>query len=142
MPNQTAIRFGYPETLIREYTHWIVLLRDPQVTLGSLVLCARSDATAFAALPFGAFEEMGTVVHDVERVLHTAFNYEKINYLMLMMVDPNVHFHVLPRYAEGRSACGLTISDPGWPGAPKLNESRDLTSVQRHALCSHIISYW
>ena len=142
MTNQTAIRFGYPETLIREYEHWVVLLREQQVTLGSLVLCAKSDATAFSALPFGAYEEMGTVVRDIERVLRAAFEYEKINYLMLMMVDPNVHFHVVPRYAEERSACGLTISDPGWPAAPKLAEFRNLTSVERDALCTHIISYW
>ena len=142
MLNQTEFRFGYPETLIREYQHWVVLLREQQVTLGSLVLCAKSEATAFSALPFGAFIEMRTVVRDVERVLHAAFKYEKINYLMLMMVDPNVHFHVLPRYAEERSACGLTISDLGWPGAPKLDESRNLSSMERAALCTHIIGYW
>ena len=38
MTNQTAVRFGYPHTLIREYEHWFVLLREPQATLGSLVL--------------------------------------------------------------------------------------------------------
>ena len=97
MPNQTIIRFGHPETLIREYEHWVVLLREQQVTLGSLVLCAKSDATAFSDLPTDAFEEMGTVVRDIERVLGAVVGYEKINYLMLMMVDPNVHFHVFPQ---------------------------------------------
>ena len=142
MPNQTIIRFGYPETLVREYEHWVVLLREQHVTLGSLVLCAKSDATAFSELAVDVFEEMGTVVSDIERVLNAAFRYEKINYLMLMMVDPNVHFHVFPRYAGERSACGLTMSDLGWPGAPKLNESRELTPAERDALCGHITSYW
>ena len=140
--NQTAIRFGYPDTLIREYDQWVVLLREQQVTLGSLVLCAKSDSTEFSSLSSGAFEEMQIVIRDIERALRTAFKYDKINYLMLMMVDPNVHFHVVPRYAEERSACGLTISDPGWPAAPKLAEFRNLTSVERDALCTHIISYW
>ena len=45
MTNQTAVRFGYPDTLIREYDHWLVLLREPQATLGSLILCEKSDAT-------------------------------------------------------------------------------------------------
>ena len=142
MPNQTMTRFGYPDTLICEYNHWVVLLREMHVTLGSLVLCSRSHATAFSKLPTGAFEEMETVVNDIERAVAKAFRYDKINYLMLMMVDPNVHFHVLPRYAEERSACGLTISDLGWPGAPKLDESRDLSSMERAALCTHIIGYW
>ncbi len=142
MMNETTKRFGYPETLIREYEHWVVLLREQHVTLGCLVLCAKSDAKAFSHLPAGAFEEMGAVIRDVERVLGAAFSYDKINYLMLMMADPNVHFHIFPRYAEERSACGLTLSDPGWPGAPKLDEFRELTRLERDALCRHIIDYW
>ena len=142
MTNQTAVRFGYPETLIREYDHWLVLLRESQVTLGSLVLCAKSGATEFSALPAPAFVEMGTVVRDIEHALKAAFSYDKINYLMLMMVDPNVHFHVIPRYSEARSACGLTIADPGWPVAPQLGEAHDLTPVERERLRTHISNYW
>jgi diadenosine tetraphosphate (Ap4A) HIT family hydrolase len=142
MPNQTAIRFGYPQTLVREYGHWVVLLREPQPTLGSLILCANSEATEFSALPGEAFAEMGTVVGDIERVLKTAFGYDKINYMMLMMVDPNVHFHVIPRYAEARSACGLSIVDKGWPALPQLGEAGDLTPAQRDDLIAYISGYW
>jgi diadenosine tetraphosphate (Ap4A) HIT family hydrolase len=142
MPNQTAIRFGYPDTLIREYEHWVVLLREPQPTLGSLILCAKADVTGFSALPGGAFAEMGTVVGDIERALKAAFDYDKINYLALMMVDPNVHFHVIPRYAEPRSACGLAIADAGWPALPQLGEATDVAPAQRDALIAHISGYW
>jgi len=142
MANQTALRFGYPETLIREYQHWLVLLREPQATLGSLVLCAKSGATEFSALPDEAHIEMGTVVREIEHALKAAFAYDRINYLMLMMVDPNVHFHVLPRYSEARSACGLTIPDPGWPAMPQLGEALDITSSQRDALKVHISEHW
>ena len=142
MTNQTAVRFGYPDTLIREYEHWFVLLREPQATLGSLVLCAKSDATEFSALPMEAHTEMGTVVGEIENALKTAFAYEKINYLMLMMVDPNVHFHVIPRYSEPRTACGLTITDPGWPALPKLGEAREINSSERESLIAHISGFW
>lgn len=142
MTNQTALRFGYPQTLIREYDHWLVLLREPQATLGSLVLCAKSDATEFSALSSAAFKEMGTVVGDIERALKAAFDYERINYLMLMMVDPNVHFHVIPRYSQARSACGLTIADPGWPAMPQLGAAQEITPQQRDALRAHITGYW
>ena len=135
-------RFGYPDTLICEYNHWVVLLREQQVTLGSLILCSSSDATAFSKLPVGAFEEMGAVVNDIERVISEAFHYDKINYLMLMMVDPNVHFHVIPRYSSERSACGLTLIDTGWPAAPKLAEHREVTLSERDALCQHIRGFW
>jgi len=142
MTNQTAIRFGYPETLIREYEFWLVLLREPQATLGSLVLCAKSEATEFSALPMEAHLEMGTVVQEIERALKAAFDYDKINYLMLMMVDPNVHFHVIPRYSETPSGCGLTIPDPGWPVMPQLGVAQDITSVEREALIAFISEYW
>jgi diadenosine tetraphosphate (Ap4A) HIT family hydrolase len=142
MPNQTMTRFGYPDTLIREYDHWVLLLRETQVTLGSLILCSSSDETAFSSLPAGAFAEMGEVVNDIERALGEALRYDKINYLMLMMVDPNVHFHVFPRYATERSACGLTMNDAGWPAAPKLDVSRELTPSERDALCQHIRDFW
>ncbi len=142
MSNQTAVRFGYPDTLIREYEHWLVLLREPQATLGSLILCAKSGATEFSNLPLEAHTEMGTVVREIEHALKTAFAYDKINYLMLMMVDPNVHFHVIPRYSEARSACGLTIADPGWPVLPRLGEARDITATERDALRACISSHW
>jgi len=142
MTNQTAVRFGYPDTLIREYDHWLVLLREPQATLGSLVLCAKADVTEFSALSREDYEEMGVVIGDIERVLSAAFSYEKINYLMLMMVDPNVHFHVIPRYSEARTACGITVADPGWPVVPQLGEARDISLAEREALREYISGYW
>ena len=142
MSNRTAIRFGYPHTLIREYEHWIVLLREQQVTLGSLVLCTTSEATAFASLPADAYTELGTVVQDIERVLGAAVEYEKINYLMLMMSDPNVHFHVLPRYPGSRTACGLTVDDHGWPAAPDLKQTLDLDTESRSKLCAYLGELW
>src|SRR5678815_4933470 len=100
--NPTIEKFGYPATLIKEFDHWLVLLRPAQVTLGSLVLAAKGDATAYGDLPREAFTEQGEVVAAVERLLRDFVDYEKINYVMLMMVDPNPHFHVIPRYAGSR----------------------------------------
>src|SRR5678816_1306234 len=97
--NSTIEKFGYPATLLREFEHWVVLLRPAQVTLGSLVLAAKSDATAFSDLPDEAFAEQAVAVRSIETALRSFCDYERINYLMLMMVDPNVHFHVLPRYS-------------------------------------------
>ena len=42
--------------------------------------------------------EFGQVVKDLENALKKSFNYMQINWLMLMMKDKHVHFHVLPRY--------------------------------------------
>ncbi len=96
--NDTMTTFGYPESCVREYTHWAVLLRPKQVTLGSLILVCKDEARAFGDITPGAFVELATAVADLERTLKSAFDYDKINYLMLMMVDPDVHFHVIPRH--------------------------------------------
>ena len=59
-------------------------------------------------------------VADTERRLKACFAYDKINYLMLMMVDPHVHFHVIPRYGECREIYGLEWVDRAWPKPPDL----------------------
>ncbi len=128
--NPTIEKFGYPATLLREFEHWVVLLRPAQVTLGALVLAAKSDATAFADLPAPAFAELHIVVGAIERGLAGFRKFERINYLMLMMVDRQVHFHVLPRYAETQSWDGVDFPDKGWPGPPQLGDAPALTDAQ------------
>jgi diadenosine tetraphosphate (Ap4A) HIT family hydrolase len=132
--NETIRKFGYPATLLDELEHWVVLLRPAQVTLGSLVLAAKSDATAYSALPHEAFAEQAEAVMRIERVLAAFSTYERINYLMLMMVDPNVHFHVIPRYSRPRSWSGIEFADPGWPGPPQLGSAVTLTPRQIETL--------
>ena len=140
--NETIHRFGFPATTIAEYSDWIVLLRPSQPTLGSLVLAAKSEATSFAALASGAFEEMQQVVRDIETALTARIGYSRINYLMLMMVDPHVHFHVIPRYEGERSACGVTVTDAGWPKVPQLGEAVSLDPEQVAALGEWLRSTW
>lgn len=132
--NATILKFGYPATLIREFEHWLVLLRPGQVTLGSLVLAAKSDATAYGDLPGEAFTEQAAVIAAIENALAGFCRYERINYLMLMMVDPNVHFHVIPRYSETRGWNGLDLADQGWPGPPDLKSATALSPSQTKAL--------
>src|SRR4051812_45887086 len=138
--NATIEKFGYPATLIAEFDHWVVLLRPAQVTLGSLVLAAKSGATAYGALPPEAFAEQSEAIAAIERALAAFTSCERINYLMLMMVDPNVHFHVIPRYSEPRRWGGLEFPDAGWPGQPLLAEAVQLTGDQISALAAELSS--
>ena len=136
--NSTIEAFGWPDSLVREYEHWVVLVRPAQVTLGSLVLAAKSDVTAYGALPPEAFTEQGEIVPAIERALRAFVRYEKINYLMLMMVDPNPHFHVLPRYSETRRWGGLEFPDAGWPKAPQLGTSVALSPAQLRSMAAEL----
>lgn len=140
--NPTIEKFGYPATLIAEYEHWVVLLRPAQSTLGALVLAAKSDATAFGDLPAAAHAELKVATATIESALTRAVDYAKINYLMLMMVDPHVHFHVLPRYEGERTAAGIRVADSGWPGQPDLGQALALDADQTAALAGWLKPYF
>lgn len=126
--NATIEKFGYPATLVRDYQHWVLLVRPAQVTAGSMILAAKGDYTAYGALPGEAFVEQGLIVTEIEEKLRRVVNMDKINYLMLMMVDPHVHFHIFPRYQGSRSFAGLDLADHGWPGPPDLKSAVELDS--------------
>jgi diadenosine tetraphosphate (Ap4A) HIT family hydrolase len=140
--NETIQRFGYPATLVAEHVHWVVLLRAAQPTLGSLVLAAKGEARSFPELPKEAFAELQDVVADIEAALARAVQHEKINYLMLMMVDPHVHLHVVPRYEGRREACGVEVTDSGWPKVPALGEAVALEPEQVEALVGYLKGFW
>ena len=142
MANATIDKFGYPATLIRDYRHWMVLLRPAQPTLGSLVLAAKSDATAFGALPPDAHAELAKVTKEIEAALMGAVRYQKLNYLMLMMVDPHVHFHVIPRYEGEREFVGVSVTDTGWAGPPALGQAVALNGEQIAGLTGWLKGLW
>lgn len=127
--NATIKKFGYPATLVRDYRHWVLLVRPAQVTAGSLILAAKGESTAYGDLSAEAFTEQGTIVAEVEQKLRNVVNMDKINYLMLMMVDPHVHFHIFPRYRGTRSFAALELADHGWPGPPDLKSAVELDSA-------------
>ena len=132
-------KFGYPESLVRDFGHWAVLVRPAQVTLGSLVLASTSDATRYGDLPAEAFAEQARAVAAIEKALASFCNYERINYLMLMMVDPHVHFHVIPRYSGTRAWNGVEFPDQGWPGPPQLQPAPALDSAQLDRLRADLL---
>ena len=140
--NPTIDKFGYPASLIREYDHWVVLLRPAQVTLGALVLAAKSDAKAYSGLPPEAFAEQAQVVRHIEQALSAFCAYEKINYLMLMMVDREVHFHVIPRYSVARTCAGIEFPDHGWPGVPDLAKSVAPTGDLAHRIREPLVIFF
>lgn len=119
----TLDKFGYPHGTVVEDAHWAAVVRPAQPTLGSLVLIAKRDITSFAMLTAEEGAALPAVVARIEAALHRLIGYARINYLMLMMVDPHVHFHVIPRYEGARDWDGLTFADAGWPGVPALGSA-------------------
>lgn len=140
--NETIEKFGWPATLVHEFDHWVVLARPAQPTLGSLVLAAKSGATAFGDLPVEAHTELKAATSAIERALGEAVGYARLNYLMLMMVDPNVHFHVIPRYEGAREWNGRAFVDAGWPKVPELGQAVALEGEELGRLVAWLKSYF
>jgi diadenosine tetraphosphate (Ap4A) HIT family hydrolase len=140
--NETITKFGYPGTLIRDYAHWVVLLRPKQATLGALSLACKEEALAWSEATPAATAELAAITQDIEGVLGRSFGYQKINYLMLMMVDPHVHFHVLPRYDGPKEFAGASFDDPGWPAVPNVGHATDLDEAQFAQLLAALKDAW
>jgi diadenosine tetraphosphate (Ap4A) HIT family hydrolase len=140
--NETFAKFGWPGTRIAETEHWGVMLRPEQPTLGALVLGCKLPVKSLGAVGEAGMADLARATAGVEAMLRASIAYDKINYLMLMMVDPDVHFHVLPRYDGTREAAGITLPDPGWPGPPRLADARKLTQEEISALRRHLAAHW
>jgi diadenosine tetraphosphate (Ap4A) HIT family hydrolase len=140
--NDTMIKFGHPQSLVRDYGYWAVLLRPKQATLGALVLVCKEEVQAFSEISNEAFAELPLVVREIETGLKAFKPYQKINYLMLMMVDREVHYHVLPRYDAPQIFAGETYQDPGWPALPELTAGPLLEDAALDELVTALRAVW
>jgi diadenosine tetraphosphate (Ap4A) HIT family hydrolase len=136
--NATLQKFGYPESLIREYEHWVVLIRPVQVTLGSVIIAAKSEVRSFGALRPEEMAEWPGIVHRFESVMAQHFGAEKFNYLALMMVDPNPHFHGIPRYRGLVTFEGRSFTDENFPKPPSLDVVNECSKEILAALREHL----
>ncbi|MFO7843633.1 MAG: HIT family protein [Bacteroidales bacterium] len=113
-------KFRVNEMLIFESEHWTWSLRPLQPTLGSGILALKRYAESFSDISEEEGKDLAVIVRVIEERLKHAFAYDKINYLMLMMVDTHLHFHIIPRYSKTTEFEGITWQDKGWPGPPSL----------------------
>ena len=137
--HETIKKFGYPETVIKDYNSWIVLFRNSQITIGSLLLVCKENAKSFSDLSRESFLEMQEVMEDIELFLKGTLKADKINYLALMMIDKHVHFHVIPRYSKSTIINGITYNDKDWPMPPILSDSLNLNNKNKAALIQYFI---
>lgn len=134
-------KFRVNELLLVENDHWVWSLRPGQCTLGAGVLSMKNYAERLSDMTPQAGIDLAAIVKVMEGTLASVFQYDKINYLMLMMVDPHVHYHVVPRYSRSVEACGRTWTDPGWPALPDItaNQADEATLPKiRDLLLKHL----
>jgi len=89
-----------------------------------------SDATSLSKLSPDASSEMPRLCALIEASLAAEFGADRFNYLALMMVDPHVHFHVIPRYGQEVRLAQDVFTDTAWPGPPDITSSIPLSDEQ------------
>lgn len=122
MLSKTLNNFGHPGTVVREYEHWLVLVHPDQPTLGALIVVHKGEETSLTEISESAGNELKIIIPKLENLLRKEFQFEKINYLMLMMHNPEVHFTILPRYSSEKEFGGAKFVDVCWPTVPNLPE--------------------
>lgn len=135
MPEHTGLsefreKFRVEELTVLTSATWTWSVRPLQTTVGAGVLSVNRYVEHFGDLSPAEGADLASMVQVVERALNTTFGNDKINYLMLMMVDPHVHFHVIPRYGREVEFAGHSWIDSGWPTPPNLSDNQELSNDQ------------
>lgn len=113
-------KFRIEEYTIYESDFWSWSLRPVQGTVGAGILSLKRECPVFSEVTEEEFKDLKKIVNIIETTLNNTFHYDVINYLMLMMVDRQVHYHVFPRHKGLITLDKKEYSDTNWPQPPEL----------------------
>lgn len=131
-------KFKVERFLIAQVAGWRVSLRPSQTTLGALVISSGSGAPSLEFLDDEAQASLGGALNVCDRVLRQTYGCELVNYLALMLVDPIVHFHVIPRYSRPVERFGIRWTDADWPKPPGLGDANSVPDAVLDAIAAEL----
>ena len=115
--------FRVEELTVESGDGWTLSVRPGQLTLGAMVVSASDGEQWFADLAPDLGAGVLARVATAERLAKQVYGAERVNVVALMMKDPVVHFHVLPRYSSAVERYGREWRDEDWPGPPTFGSS-------------------
>lgn len=131
-------KFRVEELLIYESDYWRWSIRPLQCTIGAGILSLKRPAETMKELSAEEGADLIKIISIIERTLISCFNQEIMNYIMLMMVDKHVHYHVVPRYSKPVEFNGKTYKDECWPKPPVLDtgklEEKELLDIRNYLI--------
>jgi diadenosine tetraphosphate (Ap4A) HIT family hydrolase len=126
-------KFEVERFLLVRTAHWRISVRPVQVTLGSLIVSSNNKSAGLSSLSKSESGELGFVFALASKILDDAFSPYVINFLGLMLVDPRVHFHLIPRYEYPLAFGGQKWEDKSFPAMLTSLES-ERTSASDESL--------
>lgn len=134
-------KFDAKAYTIKDYEYWMWVLRKDQVTIGSSIIISKQNCYSLSEISSEGFLELKKVILDVEHSIKKTFNYNEINYLTLMMVDPIVHTHVIPRYKDAVEFNNKLYVDEMYPYPPDLNKKLNLLFKDKLMIINKLKKY-
>ncbi len=117
-------KFRVNELKVIRNTSWTWSVRPDQPTLGAGIISLNRYALHLSDVSSKEMADLAVLVSTLEKAIKSTFNHNIMNYLMLMMVDHHVHYHVVPRYDGTREFASLEWVDNGWPALPVMPDSQ------------------
>jgi diadenosine tetraphosphate (Ap4A) HIT family hydrolase len=121
---QFSEKFELNQLSVHKSPSWAWSVRPGQATLGAGILSLNRHALTFSEVTSEEMADLHRMIGIVERTLKQTFDHNILNYLMLMMVDHHVHYHVIPRYDCDKSFNDMIWVDSGWPALPALGDAQ------------------
>ena len=123
-----------PRWRIAESPRWAVVLNTNQSLLGRCFLVLRRPETDTTALTDDEIVDLWAMTRRVKSALDHLWSPDHANYAFLMNLDRQVHFHVIPRYRDGRAFAGQTFTDPDFGSHYGLDSARALDDAAYDAI--------
>ena len=132
--NNFQTKFKTEELTLMETNFWLISLRPSQPTIGSLVVSLKRACQSLSKLTPEEGADLVVAMQKIENRLNEKFPVDKLNYLALMMVDSQVHDHVIPRYKNGLVFNGIEYLDKSYPKPVDIFETPDvdITVLQKY----------
>ena len=125
-----ASRIVKENLIVKKFEYWTIAVRTGQVTVGSMIITLNRDCLDMTEVLPEEMAEFPVLCKWYQDRCKKLYDAEKFNYLALMMVDPFVHFHVIPRYSQTVEKYNMNWEDTGWPKLPNMGVIHDLTEEQ------------
>lgn len=107
--------FNPENTLVKEFEHWVILVRGEQTTLGDCLFVIKRNIPTFSDMSAEESAELHIAIRWYEEKCRKLYGADKFNYVAAMMRDNFAHFHAFPRYSKPVVRHGIEWIDDRWP---------------------------
>ncbi|GEM_PF-955987 len=127
-------KFKIDDLEIAQSEGWILSLRPNQITLGSMVISSSEGFLNYSSIGEESYRGFFKMLSMAEEVSDKVFGSKRVNSISLMMKDPIIHYHIIPRYPSPVQFSGREWIDESWPAPPNFKEGETDSTILNEIL--------